>query len=387
VGGGLASSSMLRQTRSTTGLAASRTAVPGVRRGMSGSSSAARLASTKPSSVPTGSGATRLARGGRVRLKEGVPTQPSRLAAASAGDGAGAGAGASSRKVTEGDARRKPLAPMSVNSPSRGRSADKAVAHKARGTFDSPPRYAPSKLKKENDAAVHALAGERVRKGPNFKDDSSVIGFSDLEAEDAYSKQVTEKARALLADAHKLAGGAGDVDDNGTGDLASFKVKLSTAASARPVLSPSSSPAKTSSSLFNGFTSPIKSALSPSHPASTGGTSSSSKTNGAESCGPTAEGTEAPEDTARALLAQAQLMTQSGMSVQDSIAQLRRVTKEVSVKATDVEGKGLVKTQKQFIGQASRMMTKIQQAEAFSKKYSGVGAKGPIGLDASLGLE
>jgi hypothetical protein len=203
-------------------------------------------------------------------------------------------------------------------------SSPKKVATKARGTFDSPPRYAPSVRKKETDVAIKA-AGVKVDEN----------AFSEMSAVDTGSAQVALKARATLADAAKLVNA-----DGVAGDLKIIHETVSVASLAG---SPSRS--------------------------------------GVDLGGQVAEagGEIAPEDAARRMLAQAQMMTQSGMSVQDSIAELRRVANDASAKDKD---KSVAKSQKQFVGQASRMMSKIQKAEEFSKKYSGLGGSGlDIGLE------
>jgi hypothetical protein len=178
--------------------------------------------------------------------------------------------------------------------------------------------------KKETGVAIKA-AGVKVDEN----------AFTEMSAVDTGSEQVALKARAMLADAAKLVNA-----DVARGDL---KIIHETVSAASLVGSPSRS--------------------------------------GVDLKGRAAEvgGEMAPEDAARRMLAQAQMMTQSGMSVQDSIAELRRATNDTSAKDKD---KGVAKSQKQFVGQASRMMSKIQQAEEFSKKYSGLGGSGlDIGLE------
>ena len=319
----------MRQSRSSAGVATSRTAGVGSaalgRRGMVSSASAAgSLGTKKPSSVPTNPSA-RVARGGRVRLKQGIPSQ-ARGTPSNAEVVAGGGA-ASPRKTPPSSC--PPLRPISGNvaDANEKTSSPKKATTNVRGTFDSPPRYAPSMRKKETDVAIKA-AGVKVDEN----------AFSEMSAIDTGSEKVALKARSVLADAAKLVNA-----DVLRGDLKIIHETVSAASPSKPSV---------------GSPSRIGVDLEGRDGEAGGGT---------------------PEDAARRLLAQAQMMTQSGMSVQESISELRRATKDANAKDND---KGVAKTQKQFVGQASRMMSKIQQAEEFSKKYSGLGGSGlDIGLE------
>jgi len=332
----------IRQSRSSAGMV-SRTAEPNTRRrvaggGLHGSASAGQVG-VKPSSVPAnGSAAGRLARGARVRLKDGIPAQAR---------------GTSRPKDPPADSPRKaepksrpPLQPISGNV-----KAGEAAAKKTRGTFDSPPRYAPSLRKKEKAAEMKA-AGLSVGE----------TAFSELMEKGVIDSKVTVQARAVLADAAALVTPAEMKED-----LRIIKEKV---ASSPPKTSVTSAQREEPTHLGTDKISPSP---SPSPSPSSSSLSSSIPSSG----------TLAPEEAARQMLAKAQLMTQSGMSVTDSIQELRRAAKDASTKNGD---KGLVKTQTQFIGQASRMMSKIQKAEEFSKKYTGLGDKG-LDIGSSLGLE